>query len=205
MAVRSWMGWSALAAVLAVYAVSQSPNAAPWIQDAKSRIAAVLPPAMAQKLAVTAPAVGGSAVAKPQATPSTAPAGSPQAKRAGPPAPVLTDKVKTANVPLRLEGVGSVQARTTVAVKARIDGQLMEAAIKEGQPVKKGDLLFKLDARPLEAALKVAEANLARDKANLEKAKSDLARISDLAVKGYSPKAKYDEAKAGFGALEATV
>jgi membrane fusion protein, multidrug efflux system len=222
------MGWGALAAVLAGYAVSQRPEAAAWTLDARTKLASVLPQAMAQKLAPpasagtppagavastggTAPAAptaapGGAGAAKPPGAPGAAPGAGPPGKRAAPPAaPVLTDKVKTANIPLRLDGVGSVQARSTVAIKARIDGQLMEAAVKEGQSVNKGDLLFKLDARPLEAALKVAEANLARDKANLEKAKSDFARIGDLASKGFSPKSKYDESRANLGALEATV
>jgi membrane fusion protein, multidrug efflux system len=211
MAGRSWIGWAALGAVLAAYAGSQNPKVSEGFSEARAKAAKFLPASLA---ALVAPSVATStgtpkaadqAGAPKPAAPGAATAAAPPAKRPTPPAPVITEKVMTSNVPLRLEGVGSVQARTTVAIKARIDGQLMEASIKEGQAVKKGDLLFRLDARPLEAALKVAEANVARDKATLEKAKADNARIGDLATKGYSPKAKYDEAKATLGALEATI
>jgi multidrug efflux system membrane fusion protein len=108
-------------------------------------------------------------------------------------------------VPVRLEGVGNVQARSSVAVKARIDGQLFSAGVKEGQAVRKGDVLFQLDPRPFEAQLKQAEANLARDKANLAKARSDLARIEDLAGKGISPKAKLDEVEASVATFLAAI
>jgi membrane fusion protein, multidrug efflux system len=197
MAGRSWLGWAALAAVLATYAGSQRPEVAAVIAAARDRVIATLPAGLTGRGTETqAPAGGPAATGQAAAAPKTAGAAGPPGKRQTPPAPVLTEKAKIANMPLRLEGVGSVMARSTVAIKARIDGQLMEAAVKEGQTVKKGDLLFKLDARPLDAALKVAEANLARDKANLEKAKADFGRIGDLASKGFSPKSKYDESKA---------
>lgn len=122
-----------------------------------------------------------------------------------PPAPVRTTEVGQRDVPILLEGVGNVQARSTVALKARVDGQLMEAAAQEGQLVAKGDLLFKLDSRPLEAQLRLAEANVVRDKANLEKAKSDQVRYQSLSQKGVSPKTKLEEAEASVAALEATV
>lgn len=204
MAGRSWLGWVALAAVVAAYAGSQSPQVAAGLSAAQAKLVGALPGGLAEKLAT--PATAAASTAAPDAAkqaPSTSGAAAP--KRVVPPAPVVTEKVKTSSVPLRLEGVGSVTARTTVAIKARIDGQLMEAVIKEGQSVKKGDVLFRIDSRPFEAALRVAEANLARDKANLEKAKSDMARVGDLAGKGYSPKSKYDEVKASLGALEAAV
>jgi multidrug efflux system membrane fusion protein len=126
-------------------------------------------------------------------------------KRTPPPAPVRVTRARTQTVPVRLEGVGNVQARSSVAVKARIDGQLFTAGVKEGQAVRKGDVLFQLDPRPFEAQLKQAEANLARDKANLAKARSDLARIEDLAGKGISPKAKLDEVEASVATFLAAI
>lgn len=219
MAGRSWIGWAALAGVVATYAASQSARVGSSLDAARSRIAEVLPPALAVQIApagnsassaagqvadaAKAGAAKGAAGAATSASGPSAP--QPPGKRVAPPAPVIIDTVKTGSLPLRLDGVGSVIARSTVAVKSRIDGQLMEAAVKEGQMVKKGDLLFKLDSRGFEAQLKVAEANLARDKANLEKARADHSRISDLAAKGYSPRAKYDDVKASLGALEATI
>ncbi|MEZ5853371.1 MAG: efflux RND transporter periplasmic adaptor subunit [Hyphomicrobiaceae bacterium] len=126
-------------------------------------------------------------------------------KKTLPPAPVRTAMVGQQNVPIKLEGVGNVQARSTIAIKARVDGQLMEATVREGQKVKKGDLLFRLDTRPFEAQLSQAEANLARDKANLDKAITDQARFEDLAQKGISPKTKLEEAVTSVAALRAQI
>jgi multidrug efflux system membrane fusion protein len=126
-------------------------------------------------------------------------------RRAIPPAPVVTSTAKVQNVPVRLEGIGTVLARSTVAVKTRLDGQLLEAAVKEGQVVKKGDLLFRIDPRPFEAALRQAEANLARDRAAYEKARADYARAAELVGKGITPKSRFDDTKASLGALEATL
>ncbi len=127
------------------------------------------------------------------------------AKRTPPPAPVLVAQVATRTVPVRLEAIGTVQARSTVAIKSRVDGQLVEAAVHEGQRVKKGDLLFRIDPRPYEAALRQAEANLARDQANLKKAESDLTRYQSLSEKGYSSQQKYEEAVALKSSLLATI
>jgi multidrug efflux system membrane fusion protein len=127
------------------------------------------------------------------------------ATKGPPPAPVLISEVEIRNVPVILTGIGSVQPRATVAVKSRLDGQIVEAPVKEGQNVKKGDLLFRIDPRPYEAALRVAEAALLRDQANYKKAQADMARIGDLAGKGFSPQAKLEETKAAMNALAATI
>jgi multidrug efflux system membrane fusion protein len=120
-------------------------------------------------------------------------------------APVRVAQSRTRTVPVRLEGVGNVQARSSVAIKTRVDGQLFSADVKEGQMVCKGDVLFRLDPRPFEAQLKQAEANLARDRANLEKARGDLARVESLAGKGYSPKAKLDEVETSVATILAAI
>ncbi len=125
--------------------------------------------------------------------------------RTPPPAPVRVAQARTRTVPVRLDGVGNVQARSSVAIKARIDGQLFSAEVKEGQTVHKGDVLFRLDPRPLEAQLKQAEASLARDKANLEKARGDLARVVSLADKGISPQAKLEEAETSVATILASI
>jgi multidrug efflux system membrane fusion protein len=104
-----------------------------------------------------------------------------------------------------LSAIGNVQARTTVSVKSRVDGQIVEVAVREGQRVKKGDLLFRIDPRPFEAQLRQAEANLARDQANLTKAEADLARYQSLSEKGYSSQQRYEEATALKSALIATI
>lgn len=117
-------------------------------------------------------------------------------KKARPAAPVITATVTTKSVPVLIQTIGTVQSRSTVAVKSRVDGQLMEAGFAEGQPVRKGDLLFRIDPRPFEAQLRQAEANLARDQAQLEKARADLARYEELTNKGYASQQKYEEARA---------
>lgn len=122
-----------------------------------------------------------------------------------PPAPVRLTEATRKDVPIILEGIGNVQSRSTIAIKARIDGQLMESAVAEGQPVKKGDLLFRLDSRPYEAQLRQAEANVARDRANLDKALSDEKRFESLALKGISPKTKHEEAETSVAALRAAI
>lgn len=122
-----------------------------------------------------------------------------------PPAPVRIATATKRDIPITLEGVGNVQARSTIAIKARVDGQLMEAIVAEGQLVKKGDLLFRLDGRPFEAQLRQAEANLARDRANLEKALTDQTRYENLSNKGISPKTKLEEADASVAVLGAAI
>lgn len=122
-----------------------------------------------------------------------------------PAAPVRTAAVGKRDVPIVLEGVGNVQSRSTIAIKSRVDGQLMEAVVSEGQMVKKGDLLFLLDARPFEAQLRQAEATVARERANLDKALADEKRFESLAQKGISPKTKLEEAETSVAALRAAI
>lgn len=129
-----------------------------------------------------------------------------QAKaKALPPAPVRTAAARKRDVPIVLEGVGNVQSRSTIAIKSRVDGQLMEAVVAEGQMVKRGDLLFRLDARPFEAQLRQAEATVVRERANLDKALADEKRFESLAQKGISPKTKLEEAETSVAALRAAI
>jgi len=125
--------------------------------------------------------------------------------KGGQAAPVRIAKVETRTVPVRLETIGAVQSRSTVQVRSRVDGQLIAAAFKEGQWVKKGDLLFRIDPRSFEAQLRQAQANLARDQAQLVKARSDLDRYSQLSQKGFSSQQKYEEAKANVATLQAII
>jgi multidrug efflux system membrane fusion protein len=126
-------------------------------------------------------------------------------KRSAAAAPVRVAKVETRSVPIRLEAIGAVQSRSTVQVRSRVDGQLIAAEFREGQWVKKGDLLFRIDPRPFQAQLRQAQANLARDQAQHEKARSDLDRYAQLSQKGFSSQQKYEEAKATLAALQAII
>jgi membrane fusion protein, multidrug efflux system len=92
-----------------------------------------------------------------------------------PPAPVLVAAAATKSVPVQARAIGSVKTVATVAVRSRAAGALTEVHFKEGDLVQKGQRLFTIDPRPYEAAVKQAEANLARDKA--------LLRGADLAVR----------------------
>lgn len=121
------------------------------------------------------------------------------------PAPVLTAIAEERTVPVLLTAIGNVEAQSTVSVKSRVDGQIVEVAVKEGQSVQKGDLLFRIDPRPFEAQLRQAEANLARDQANLTKAEADLARYQSLSEKGYTSQQRYEEATALKNSLIATI
>jgi len=121
------------------------------------------------------------------------------------PAPVKTAIAVTRNVPIYLEGVGTIKARSTVAIKSRIEGQLFEVLVREGQTVRKGDVLFRLDPRPLLARLKEVQAILARSRANHDKAVADVKRLSNLLAKGYSPRTQVDDAKTQVNMLAATV
>ena len=80
------------------------------------------------------------------------------------------------DVPVDIAAVGNVEASTSVSVRLQVTGQLQEAFFKEGDIVKKGQKLFTIDPRPLEAALQQAEANLLRDNALLNQANAQLAR-----------------------------
>jgi len=145
--------------------------------------------------------VPASAPGQPPAAGQQRPGGQPNL----PAAPVIVALVKTATVPVTLSAIGNVQAYSTVAIKSQVDGQIFEVHFREGQTVKKGDLLFTLDPRPYEAALRQAEANLAKDRALLEKARADLVRLSSLVQKDYTSRSSYDQAKANAASLEATI
>jgi multidrug efflux system membrane fusion protein len=94
----------------------------------------------------------------------------------GGPSPVVVAKVSQKDVPIEVSVVGNVEAYATITVIPQVGGQLTEVAFSEGDLVKKGQKLFVIDPRPLEAALQQSVANLARDKAMLGQAEANLAR-----------------------------
>ena len=108
-------------------------------------------------------------------------------------------------MPLQIRAVGNVEAYSTVAVKSQVTGVLTQAHFKEGQDVKKGQLLFTIDPRPFEAALKQAEANLARDTAQLQNSREQARRYAELVKKQYVSQEQYDQIRANADAAEAVV
>src|SRR6266480_907466 len=94
--------------------------------------------------------------------------------------PVRTAAVETADFPVYLTGLGTVQGFNTVVVRTRVDGQINRIAFQEGQLVKEGDTLVEIDPRPFQAALDQAKAKKAQDQANLANANLDLQRYTKL-------------------------
>jgi multidrug efflux system membrane fusion protein len=119
--------------------------------------------------------------------------------------PVTTAVVARRDVPDLLRAIGSVQARTTVEVRAQVGGVLEKVHFREGQDVRPGDLLFSLDARPYDAALAAARAALARDTAQLVTAQQDVERYTDLAKKEYVTQEEYVRIQTNAATLEAAV
>jgi membrane fusion protein, multidrug efflux system len=122
-----------------------------------------------------------------------------------PPAPVLVAKAVVRTVPNQLSEIGNVEAFATVNIKSRVGGELFAIHFHEGDFVERGQLLFTLDARPFAAALKLAEADLAKDQAQLEKANTDEKRYSFLLKQSVGSREQYDQMHAAAAALRATV
>lgn len=125
---------------------------------------------------------------------------------AGPqPIPVAVATAEKRDVPVFLEGLGSVQAYNTVSLKSRVDGQIVEIAFKEGQYVKQGDLLLVIDPRPYQVQLEQAQAALARDQAQLKNAQLDYDRYQGLVKDGVIPQQQFDTQRALVNQLQGTV
>ena len=119
--------------------------------------------------------------------------------------PVTVAKVVQKPMPLEVRVIGAVEASSNVAVHAQITGELTSVHFNEGDDVKSGDVLFEFDRRPLEAALKQAEANLERDVAQAENAAAQARRYADLAQRGIATREQVDTANANSAAQQATV
>jgi multidrug efflux system membrane fusion protein len=119
--------------------------------------------------------------------------------------PVAVAKAETRDMPVYLQGLGSVEAFNTVVVKSRLDGQLVQINFKEGQEVNKGALLAVIDPRPYEVALNQAEATLYKDQSALNDAKLNFDRFQDLYKQGIIPQQQFDTQKSLMGQLEGAV
>jgi multidrug efflux system membrane fusion protein len=127
------------------------------------------------------------------------------ATTARPAVPVTVAVSEARDVPIFVRGLGNVQAFKTVAVKTRVDGQIVKIDFQEGQEVKEGDPLFQIDPRPFQAMLDQARANKTKDEAQLEGAQLDLERYGKLIGSGFQSRQSYDQQKATVDSLKGAI
>jgi membrane fusion protein, multidrug efflux system len=122
-----------------------------------------------------------------------------------PPVPVVVAKAERKSIPLTLTVIGNVEPIQTVAIKSRIDGEIVAVRVRDGQQVAKGELLFELDKRYFEAQLKQNQANEAKNRALLRNARSLETRYATLLSKGFISDEAYTQARTSREAAEATL
>src|SRR5215472_514812 len=142
---------------------------------------------------------GGFALSHRAAAPAAAPAS------ASPPVPVVAATVTARDVPIYLQGVGTVIAYNNVVVRSQITGQITQIAFTQGRSVHQGDLLAQIDPRPYQAQLDQATANRDRDKAQLANAKANLGRYTNLQSKGFATDQLVETQMTQFDQLQAMV
>jgi multidrug efflux system membrane fusion protein len=137
---------------------------------------------------------------KTDAAPRAAPADG-QGKQAGRPGggggqnprvPVMTAVAQSANLPITRASVGWVEPIATVTVRARIEGEMVERRVQDGQMVKEGDVLFRLDDREIQAQIARDEAGLVKDQATAAKTQNDVRRVQELLGKGAASQQQFD-------------
>ncbi len=122
-----------------------------------------------------------------------------------PPVPVIAASVRQSNFPIVLTGIGNVTALNTATVRSQVTGMIVSEPFKEGQFVKKGELLAQIDPRTYQAQLDEAEANLARDQAHLENGQINLSRYVPLQKHGFAPEQQVATQQAMIAQEQATV
>jgi multidrug efflux system membrane fusion protein len=122
-----------------------------------------------------------------------------------PPAPVGLTKAEAQDLPVLLRAVGAVESMVNIKLTAQVNGQLLKAHFKEGHLVKQGDLLFSIDPRAYHTALKVAQANLKKDQAQLHDYQSELNRKQPLVQRQFISQQDFNQLTAKVAAQAATV
>src|SRR2546426_3263972 len=128
-----------------------------------------------------------------------------QAQAAARVIPVVAGAVQRRDVPIYLDGLGNVTAFKTVTVRSQVDGRLDRVLFKEGEPVKAGELLARIDPRPFQSQLQQALGALERDRAQLEAARRNFDRYRQLAAKKVIPQQQADDQAATVGQFEGAV
>jgi multidrug efflux system membrane fusion protein len=118
---------------------------------------------------------------------------------------VTAGTAETRNVPVYVEGLGTVQAFNRVVVKTRVDGPITKVLFREGQEVKANDPLFQIDSRPFEASLQQAQATKEKDEAQLQSAQLDLNRYAQLVPQGFQTRQSFDQQHGSVAQLQATI
>lgn len=126
-------------------------------------------------------------------------------KRRGGPLVVSAERVRVQPMPVVIDAIGTVEAEQSVAVRAQVSGVLEAVNFKEGDNVKAGQLLFRIDQRPFVASVNQSRASVARDEAQLAQARAQQARLEPLVKQEYITKQEYDVAVTSTKSLEATV
>ena len=117
------------------------------------------------------------------------------------PIPVIATAARRGDVPVTADAVGTIQALNTVTVRTQVDGRLLEIAFKDGQDVKKGDILAKVDPATYQAQYDQAMAKKAQDEAQLANARADLERYAKLAQTDYCSRQQADTQRATVAQL----
>ncbi len=121
------------------------------------------------------------------------------------PVPVSLAAAVTADVPVRLEALGTVTPIASVAIKTRVDTEIVKVHFADGAKVNEGDVLFTLDSRAIEAQVRQAEGMLARDQAQFAGAERDFKRYTELVEKGATPTINLDNATTQLETFRAAI
>lgn len=123
----------------------------------------------------------------------------------GAPVPVVTGRAQTKAIPVTIPAVGTAEPLATNQVRSQVTGQLSAIHFREGQEVRKGQVLFTIDPRPFQAALEQAQAVLARDTATAKNSQAQQARYEDLYKRGLIPRDQYETQAATASAQQSTL
>ena len=156
-------------------------------------------------IGIAALALGGTLVFESMPPEGNTPGGRQTQATQAAPVPVTVVEASTRDVPVYLDGLGTVQAINSVAIRTQVDGKLQSVNFVEGQQVHKGDVLAVVDPRPYQAVVDQAKAKRVEDEAQLLSDQKDLDRFSALVVKGAGTQQAVDQQQAKVDNLKATI